>query len=346
MNVVRHSRPWITADDRQAILAVLDSEMIAQGEETRRFEVEFAGRVNAHDGVALSSGSSALVLALRAIEAEQTSEIVIPTYVCRSVLEAVIAVGAKPVLADCGAQWVVTPASVAPLVSRRTAAIVVPHICGVFADIPGFREFGVPIIEDCAQAIGGVNDHADSGTLSVFSFHATKCLTTGEGGLVCSKDPQLLARARAIRDGDASGSRARLFAPLADILAALGRSQLSRYDTALVRRKAIAQQYVSSLTPALANAIDLLAFERSMHFRFLLKLTEGFSDYETEFARQGVTVRRGVDMLNHRSLGLPDEDFPMAVELYKRTLSLPIYPAMGDAEVRQCLQAAKSVLLR
>src|SRR5579872_5247891 len=144
--VIPHSCPWITAEDERAVLDTLRSGLIGHAETTARFEATLAHWVGGRlPGVAVGSGAAALHLALTALDLRQGDEVIIPSYVCRSVLDAVRAVGAAPVIADVGPNWVLTPANVAERVSSRTAAIVVAHMYGIFADVNAFRQFRTPI---------------------------------------------------------------------------------------------------------------------------------------------------------------------------------------------------------
>src|SRR5581483_4626199 len=148
----------------------LRSEMIGHAETTARFEATLGHWVGGrYPGVAVGSGAAALHLALTALDLREGDEVIIPTYVCRSVLDAVRAVGARPVIADVGPSWVMTPGNVVERMTSRTAAIVVAHMYGIFADIDAFRQFNVPIIEDCAQAIGWCREWPISGDIAVFS---------------------------------------------------------------------------------------------------------------------------------------------------------------------------------
>jgi perosamine synthetase len=344
---ILHSKPWIVGDDLTAVAAALRSGFIGSGRRTLEFEHRFSRWVKAaNPGLSVGSGSAALYLAIKALGCGSEDEIVVPTYVCRSVLEAVIAAGARPVLCDVGQDWVVHPDNVALLITRRTKALIVPHMYGIFADVSAFRSFGVPIIEDCAQAIGSRASPVISGDVAVFSFHPTKCLTTGEGGMVVSSDKKIAARIRALRDGGDSSFDRKVFSPMSDLSAALGLSQLSRYDRMLARRREIASEYFRALAGCLPDAAVNLKGLPSMFFRFPMTVPGGAERYRNVFLRKGIHVRRGVDTLLHRLQGLPDDQFPCAVELYRTTLSLPIYPAMSNQDLRRCVSSLKAILGR
>lgn len=339
--LIPHSRPWITDADRAAVQAVLAQPMLAQGAQTRRFETEMAAWMGGDDGIALASGSCAITLALQTLDAPRAGSVVVPSYVCRSVLDAIRAADLRPRLCDSGPDWVVTADSVNAAVDAETVAIIVPHLYGLAADIGGITRIGPPVIEDCAQLVG----HACPGPMHaharVLSFHPTKCLTTGEGGMMIAQDAAMLARARALRDGGETDRR--IFSPLSDLAAALGLAQLSRYSSFLVRRREIGARYLAALSRAPMLLRPAWHLADGMLFRFPLRLPGGLERWSGFFARHGVAVRRGVDELLHRSLGLPDDAFPEATHAFDTTVSVPLHPSMSAEEIQRCVGALSAL---
>jgi dTDP-4-amino-4,6-dideoxygalactose transaminase len=238
-----------------------------------------------------------------------------------------------------------TAANAARVVGDRTCAIVIPHVYGIFADIESFRQFGVALIEDCAQALNAPGKQAVKGDVAVLSFHPTKCLTAGEGGMALASNAEVLARMRAYRDGG-DGYHGRLFSPLSDLAAGLAHAQLDRYDEGLARRREIAAGYRSAVELCTPSALNHPALDRSMFFRFPLRLPGGLAACQQAFAALGVQVRRGVDELLHRGMAYPDAAFPSAVAHFDTTVSLPIYPALSRAHELRCIDAVTQVLPR
>lgn len=339
MNPIPHSKPWITDADMSAVREVLASGMLAQGEKTRQVERVFAGWIGGAGSVAVGSGSAALALAMMALEVGPGDEIILPSYVCTSVLEAVLTVGATPVLCDVGPDWLLTDENVDGCVTSHTKAIIVPHMYGRFAEIASFTRFGLPIIEDCAQAVDGKGKRSLRSTIAIFSLHPTKCLTSGEGGVAVSGDADLVGAMRSIRDGVEHADKGRLFSPLSDLSAALALSQLSRFDEMLDRRRALGERYRSALQHIFHDGVDC----QSMYYRFPLKVPGGWEAYQEPFLKKGVHIRRGVDKLVHRFRGEADRNFKNATRLFDSTVLLPIYPAMTDAEHAVCVNAAMEI---
>lgn len=347
MKIILHSKPWILETDAEAVNRVLLSQMIAQGKITREFENALSDWLSIENpGVAVGSGAAALVLALSALDVGIGDEVLLTTYLCPSVLEAVITTGATPILCDVGPNWVVTPENIEKYITHKTKSIIVAHMYGVFADVESFEKFGIPIIEDCAQGIDYKGKRSIKGDIGVFSFHPTKCLTTGEGGMVVSADLALANKMRTIRDGEKKAQYKRLFSPMSDLAASLGISQLSRYHEALNRRKILAFDYESALKKIIPESLESEALENSMFFRFPIKISGGVEKYQGIFTHKRICVRRGVDKLLHRFLGAPDTEYEEAVRLFESTVSLPIYPALSDAEHSYCIETAIDIFSR
>lgn len=332
---IPHSSPWISEDDVSRVVATLRSGMVAEGVLVREFERRCADYLGLSYARSTGSGQAALSNALVALGARSGSQVVIPSYVCRAVEDAVKASGADPVYCDVGDDWCVNSQTVSAVISSKTAAIVAVHPFGIMADIDSLKHFGLPIVEDCCQCfsptVGGKGD------VAVYSFHATKCLATGEGGLVGTINPTVAERLAIDAEGRRDSSR------LSDLQAALGISQLTRYEEMLLRRRAMASRYLAALPCYSTRRIKAVA-GRSIFFRFPLSVDCGFDAVVERFNRHGVRVRRGVDALLHCVAGGADERFPKTAELFRTTVSLPFYPALDDSGVHRVLSVAAEVL--
>lgn len=340
--MILHSKPWITESDIAFVTEVLKGGMVAQGDLTELFEKELSQWVGALDGVAVGSAAGAIVLALRSLEVGESDEVILPTYVCPSVLDAVVTSGCIPVLCDVGENWIVTEENIQAVVSSRSKAVIVPHMYGIFADISSLKSIGLPIIEDCAQAVGCKEKRPVAGDISIFSFHPTKCLTTGEGGIAVTSNPFLLKKMKGLQ-GKSDSPKFRIFSPMSNINAALGLAQLGRYSEFLSRRAEIANEYVELLKRVYPAGLPVDTLHNSMFFRFPLRVEGGFEDFEEKFEKLGVCVRRGVDRLLHRLMDMPDDKYPMSVKLFNSTLSIPIYPALSRQELDICKSAIEII---
>jgi len=334
---IHHSKPWITDGDRRAVRNVLESGMLAQGANVTRFEQEVASYHGCLDAIAAASGTAALMVGLDLLGVKPGSEIIVPTYACDAIRHAVQAVGATPVPCDTGPHtWNVTSDSVAARVSEKTAAVIVVHTFGIPADVSAIGRLGVPVIEDCAQAFGtriGTGTAGSAGDIGVYSFNATKCLTTGEGGMLVTGKPEMADRFRALRrEPKKHGHR------MSDMQAALGLSQLERYADFLRRRRGIADLYFSRLPPDLIGRLNRCR-QGNIFFRFPVFGDIDFPAVRQVMAERGIHVRSGVDALIHRPMGLHDDDFPNAMAAFVGTCCIPIYPALTDGEIEAIIAA-------
>jgi UDP-4-amino-4-deoxy-L-arabinose-oxoglutarate aminotransferase len=336
--VIPHSKPWITEADQKAVIDVLDSRMIAQGDQVRLFEETCAQYLGVPDGVAVGSGTAALTVALLALELKKKKEVVLPTYVCRNVAEAVLTAGYSPVLCDVGEHWTMTAEKVAQVLTRKTGAMILVHLFGIPVDVEEFKRFDLPIIDNACQAFGATlkgQRVGSLGTVGVFSFHATKNLTTGEGGLVVSKDRLLLHKMRKLRDGGDLPAL-RVFSPMTDLQATLGLSQLLRYPSFLKQRRFIAELYFEALSDCPVILPDAVRRE-SIFFRFPIRVSGNFAAVRQRFAERGVHVRQGVDTLLHHFMCHPSKKFANAERLFRETVSLPIYPGLMEEEQKKII---------
>ncbi len=348
---IPHSRPSFDAAVEQAVRDVLRSGCLAQGPEVALFERELGDWFQGLRGVAVSSGTVAIELALRALGVGEGDEVIMPSYVCAALWHATTRVGARPVLVDIeGERFGLDPAATRRALSPRTKTLLVPHLFGLPANMTALQQLGVPIIEDCAQTLGVLDAGRAVGTvgrMTVCSFYATKLLGAGEGGMVLSRDEEVLACVRRLRqyDEDEILTAGASNAKMSDIHAAIARCQLTKLPDLLARRRAIAAQYREAWRglplqlPAVPDGCT------HGYFRFVVTVREGQAEGDAagllmeHAARQGVQCRRPIFKPLHRYLGL--DGFPESERAFRSALSVPLYPSLSDEEVQRvitCLQ--------
>src|SRR5437879_8766588 len=182
-----------------------------------------------------------------------------------------------PVLVDIEpVTYQLSPQAVSRGLTRRTKAVIVPHVFGLPANIETLKSHGIPVIEDCAQTLGVTvrgTPVGGAGKLTICSFYATKLLTAGEGGMVLGRDESLVGRVRALRQYDEQNTPERAFNyKMTDMQAALGLCQVARLESFLARRRAIAARYHEAIRQAgLTPPGGPAGLERG-YFRFVLRL--------------------------------------------------------------------------
>jgi UDP-4-amino-4-deoxy-L-arabinose-oxoglutarate aminotransferase len=239
------------------------------------------------------------------------------------------------VLCYSGEFWNATEQTIAKCFSPRTKAIIAVNIYGISAQLASLRRYPCLVIEDHCQSFGLPGPLF--GAAAIYSFYATKCLTSGVGGAAVFSDRDILSRASKFR-GDYT-----VPGVLSDLQAVLALSQLSRYDQMLLRRRQIATTYLNELPKHLTDKISEVALH-SIFYRFPLCMPGDFASIRRRFAEHDIEVAQGVSELLHRLVGQSDDDFPNAVASFNNTVSIPIYPAMTDGDVAKVVDAVRAMI--
>ena len=354
MTMIPHSKPSLGQEDIRAVTEVIRSGQIVEGPAVAQFERGMAAYFGLQGGVAVSSGTVALELALRALGVGHGDNVLLPSYVCSAPWLAVQRVGAQARIVDIDPEtYNLDPQKVRKARTSRTRAVIVPHMFGLPADLTALQSLGIPLIEDCAQTLGATEQGRSVGTvglLTVCSFYATKLLCTGEGGMVLSNDADLLERVRALREYDQAPSlNAGAFnCKMTDLQAAMGVTQLNQLGTFLEQRAAVAALYRESLPTEIFTLPAVPSGRTHSYYRFVVRLpkrlhsSDEFAAYLARMAHRGLQCRRPVFRPLHRYLELPD--FPASDEADGVAISLPIYPSLTEVEIRQAAQILQDEL--
>lgn len=346
--VISHSRPTIGPEDIESVTRVLLSGHLAQGAEVERFETAVAGYLDRRGGVATSSGTGALQLALLTLDVGPGDEVLLPSYTCVALLHAVLQVGATPCFVDIAeGEYGMCPREARRRIGPRTRAVVVPHMFGVPANLDPLVDLGIPLIEDCAQTLGAAyrgRPVGNRGTITVCSFYATKVITTGEGGMILSDSEVILRRARDLRDYDGRGARPTRFNyKMTDFQAALGLSQLNRLPAFLARRRALATRYDAGLRDFPVTLPSGPPDRSHIYYRYVVGI-ENALEAAAAFRERGVECKSPVPRPLHRYVG--QEGFSRSEHAAATALSLPIYPSLTDDEAETVLRVAADVFAR
>jgi perosamine synthetase len=333
--IIPHSRPFLDQDDVAAVSEVLSSGEIAQGEKVREFEDGIARFVGAKYGVACSSGTAALHLALLGLGVGAGDEVVMPSYVCSSPYFATVQAGALPKIADIDiADFNLSVESAKKQLAAKTKAMIVPHMFGTAAEIDDLLELGVPVIEDCAQSLGAEyrgRRVGSYGAVSTFSFYATKMIAAGEGGMVLTSSREFYGRLVDLRDYDKKPLvPAKYNYKMTDFQAALGLSQLRKLERFIERRTEIARVYTESFSKYDVELPTSPSYKKSVFFRYIVKLSD-MRRVQDAAKRKGVVCEKPVFQPLHSALSL--KGYPNSDAAREGALSIPLYPALTENEV-------------
>jgi perosamine synthetase len=373
-----YGHQWITDDDVAAVVEVLKSDWLTTGPKVTQFEEAFAQSVGAREAVAVCNGTAALHTAMFAAGIGPGDEVIVPAMTFVASANAAVFLGARPVFVDVQPDTLlIDPTAVERAIAPRTKAILAVDYAGQPCDYDALRSIadhrGIPLIADACHALGASDKGKPVGTLaalSAFSLHPVKHITTGEGGMITTEDPEIAAKMRRFRNHGISTDHRQREAQgswfyemvdlgynyrLTDLQCALGLSQLRRLPGWVARRREIARLYDSAFTRMpgvrpLAVRSDALP---SYHLyivqldleRIKATRTQVFSALRAEGI--GVNVHYIPVHLHpfyQTRFGTGPGLCPVAEAAYERILSLPIFPKMTDEDAEDVIAALRKVL--
>jgi perosamine synthetase len=362
------SRPELGAREEELVLEVLRSGRLSLGPLGERFEREFATWLGVEDAVAVSSGTTALHLGVRALSWGEGDEVLTSPFSFVASANCLLYERARPVFCDVDPQTLdIDPGAAADAAGERTAGILPVHIFGYPAAMPELEalaaERGLGILEDACEALGAVDSEGTAvgarGNLATFAFYANKQMTTGEGGMIVSTDAAVAERLRSERNQGRTADMGWLDHGglgfnyrLSDLAAALGVAQVEKLDSLLARRAAVAELYEEGLAglEGVETPIAGRGSERRGWFVYVIRLPEGVDRDETiaGLAAGGVASKAYLPCIHlfpHlRAFGYSEGQFPVAEAASARSLALPFFPAMREAQVARVCQELGAVL--
>ncbi len=349
--------PDIGPQEWEAVEAVLESGHLAAGEQVEQFEDEFAAFCEADRAVATSNGTTALHATLEALELPAGTKVITTPFTFIATANTIRLAGLEPVFVDVDPDtFTINPAAVEAALERHddVGAIMAVHLYGLPADMASLRsianDYGVYLIEDAAQAhdarVDGrpVGFYGDAAT---FSFYPTKNMTTGEGGMVITDDPDIEARVREfINHGrTASGStyehaRVGHNFRLTDMAAAIGRVQLGKLPEYTAARRENALRYDELLADANVRTPVEPPDRRHVYHQYTVlseardELVDHLADHDV-----GAAVYYPTPVHEQRPYHDHDVELPVAERLADRVVSLPVHPKVGREGLEQVAEA-------
>lgn len=376
--ILPYGQQWLTEDDIAAVVQALRSDWLTTGPRVGEFERAFAELAGAREAVAVSNGTAALHAAMFALGVGPGDEVIVPPMTFAASANCVVFQGGTPVFADVDPRTLLLdPSEIETKITSRTRAIIAVDYAGHPCDYDALeaiaRRYGLALVADACHALGGGYKGRSVGTLAdlnVFSLHPVKQVTTGEGGIITTDDPDLAQRMRKFRNhGIETDHRQREQVGswfyemtdlgynyrLTDIQCALGLSQIEKLPGWIVRRQEIARQYDSALSnlpvirplqvnPDVSHAyhlyivklcLDQLCVDRAAVFTALRAEGIGVNVHYVPvhlhpYYRNRFDTRPGL--------------CPVAEAAYEQILTLPLFPRMTDSDVGDVVQAVSKVI--
>lgn len=367
--MIKLASPDIQQDDIRRCVKVLRSGNLVQGAQVKRFENALTGF---SDDIgrfcAVSSGTAALHLALKALGISKGDRVLVPDFTFPATANVVENIGAKVLFCDVDpSTYCLTPELVENVLASyngRIKALIVVHEFGFPAPVQSIcdiaRKNNIHVIEDAACALGTVADGHHVGYYSdcaCFSFHPRKAITTGEGGAVLSRDDSFIEKIRQFRNHGIKivNNRIDFFEAglnyrMTDFQAALALGQLERYPSEIEKRKQLAAHYLSLLSDDTCLEVPILKEGHSLQ-SFMVKLNSHIHRQRTidALAEKGVQTNLGAQALHrlhyyHARYQRMDSDYPISSQLYDRGLVLPLYGKLEEKDIRTVSEELKKVI--
>jgi dTDP-4-amino-4,6-dideoxygalactose transaminase len=355
--MIRIAQPLIGHEEREAVLAVLDSGRLAAGPVTRLLEETFARDVaGTKEAVAVSNGTAALHIALLAHGIGPGDEVITTPFTFQATANMVVAVGARPVFVDTRDDGNIDPDLIEAAITNRTRAILPVDLYGRLCNLEAIsaisQKHGLALIEDACQAHGARAGKSSAGSFGTgcFSLYATKNITTGEGGVITTNDTDLAERMRRIRShGEIErynsvelGFNYRL----TDVAAAIGVAQLKRLAGFTERRRRNATYLTAHLRGAILPPEPVEPESHVWHL-YTVRVSEGRDELaawlrEREIEAGVYYPRTLPSQPLYRNLGYNDDALPVARRLAQEVLSLPVHPGLSESDLDQIVTAVNT----
>lgn len=331
-----------------------------------RFENAFREHLGVGYAIATSSCTGALHLGMAALGIGQGDEVIMADTNWIATAAPIVHLGARPVFVDIlPDSWCLDPAAVEAAITPRTKAIIAVHLYGNLCDLSALLEIGkrhgIPVIEDAAEAIGSVYQGRRAGSLGLFgsfSFHGTKTLTTGEGGMFVTSDPQLFERVLTLSNHGRARGQTKQFWPdeigfkykMSNVQAALGCAQMERIEELIQRKRAILRRYRDlidglqgvSINPEPAGTVNG-AWMPTLVFAPGLGVTR--ERLQAAFAADNIDARVFFYPLSSLPSFGAGPGAPRAADIAGRAINLPSFHDITDAEQRRIIHLVRNVVL-
>ncbi|HLW01582.1 MAG TPA: DegT/DnrJ/EryC1/StrS family aminotransferase [Ktedonobacterales bacterium] len=346
------ARPLMGANELDAISRVLTSGQLAQGQQVATFEQRFAEVCQVKEAIALSSGTAALHLALLAHGIGPGDEVITTPFSFAATANTILLVGAKPVFVDIEPDtYNIDPALVEAAITPRTKAIMPVHLYGNPSDMDRLGQLAeahhLILIEDACQAHAANIRGKPVGSFGTgcFSFYATKNITTGEGGMITTNDPEIAERVRLLRSHGqqhryhhiANGYNLRM----TDIQGALGVAQLEKLETWTEQRIANATRLTAGLQEWVKTPVTRPGY-RHVYHQYTIWVDGDRDTWIRALAERGIGTAVHYPCPIHQQPFYQQQGFqmslPIAEAAAQQILSLPVHPAISDEDVTTIIQ--------
>lgn len=348
------AKPLIGDDEKKAVLEVLSSGMLAQGEKVREFEQKFAKYIGTKYAVATSNGTTAIHLTLLALGTKKGDEVITTPFTFISTATPILFCGAKPVFADIDRRtFNIDPEEIESSIKKSTKLILPVHLYGQPAELASImriaKEYDLAVVEDSCQAHGALYKNRKVGSFGdagCFSFYPTKNMTTGEGGMVTTNNKELAERVRLLRDHGQKRRYEYLCIGynfrLTDIAAAIGIEQLKKLDEFNAKRRENAKFLSEELSDVVEVPYTIKGVKHAFH-QYTIKVKHRDRLKDKLIANGvGACIYYPKPLHYYRALRkFSNNNLKNAEKCSKEVLSLPVHPSLTTKELRTIVECVR-----
>lgn len=350
------AKPDITSKEIEAVLDVLKTPVLSIGPQVQAFEDLVAAYVGVQYGVAVNSGTSGLHLLVRSLGIKAGDEVITTPFSFVASSNCILFEGGTPVFADIDPESLnLDPAQIEAKITTRTKALLPVHVFGRTADMKAImdiaRRHNLKVIEDSCEALGADLGEKKAGALgngAVFAFYPNKQITTGEGGMIVTDDPEIAANCRSMRNQGRSANpmwleheRIGFNYRMDEISAALGNAQMHRLEEILAKRAGVARKYHQKLAgiPGLLLPNGGLPVQNSWFVYVLRFMPPLDRDVIAAYLKnEGVQCRPYFPPIHlqefyQKEFGYKGGEYPVTEKIAKQTLAIPFYNDLSDFEI-------------
>ena len=374
--------PDIGEEEIESVTNCIRSGWMTTGPNTKQFESDFSNYIgdNVH-AISVNSATSGLLLALEAVGVSQGDEVITTPYTFSATAMVCVHLGAVPVLVDIEEDsYNISPSKIEDAITDKTKAIIPVHFAGLACNMDAIikiaREYDLKVVEDAAHALPSTSNGQVIGALdtdaTIYSFYATKTITTGEGGMIVTKDDEIAARCKTMRlhgisrdvfdrytstkpvwfyEITAPGFKANM----TDISASIGIAQLKKATDFQIKRQYIKEKY-SEAFKDLPITLPKESEDGNVHswHLFVIRLNDDAPVSRDDFIKKmaeehqiGCSVHF-IPLNFHpywqEKLGVNEDSFPIAKKVFEKSVSLPIYTKMTDEDIDRVITAVNEIL--
>lgn len=361
---VPYFSPWITSEDKKSVLQSLEQQWLTNGPMLKKFENSVKKFIQTRYAVGVGSATHALHLSVKALGITDNDEVIVPTFTFAATANAVKYCGAKPILVDVDSNtFNISPTMILKKITKKTKAIIVVHYGGQSCNMDEIKSIAkkhnLPIIEDCAHALGSIYKNKKCGSIGAtgcFSFYPTKIITTGEGGMITTNNLKLfetfqILKSQGMNILPTEREKSSLWRydivdtgfnyRLDEIRSSLGLSQFKRINKINQMRIKIAKTYDSLLSKVKDITIPYVSSNRNhIYHLYTIKVEKNYHLTRNELftklhdAGIGTSVQfYPLHLMSYNKKQYKKTEFPIANKLKDQVLSLPIFPTMSKKQI-------------